>query len=580
MGWKCGESCFPEGSARTKEREKEMSKTRRSWDFYVCCGLALAAFVFILYRVFSVDFVGDEWGMWKDSIQPGLKALLSFQHKDTQSHFLQALCAIPFLKYLPIDRVAAIRIPSLLMFLVYVWAGMRLARHFVSSWFRVLFFASWIGPQIILEYFGLSRGYAFLLAWSGVALVGLFEAYNPKNTPAWRDRWTKISIFSGALAMLALLTFSYGYFMLTVLLLLRYYLEAKGTVRTRLGAVLRRGGFVIGMGVLLVIFFLPRFLVFRHLSGMSQSGTRNYLSDTFASVIGCVTYVDFLRENTVFWLGLAVFIVCVVDLVAWLWKLRKEHPTLSEALESPFTLTVVFFFGIALVVQGLFLAVGLRFPLRRAMLYLWPAIVLLTGFSWQEIRWGLVRWLNVLLLCVMLGFAACTYNTYKTYEYRQDAQNKEIAKVLYDLAHQERAEGRPLVVGMTDWMRYTIWYYYEYEYPDMAVHPQLKEHPVFRLHGDNVLFTYSLNYGYPWPFPPIWHHHPHTDYYLLDPNVPGNLPNERLMDLTPVRYFEKSDVTLYKAKTPTGRVGCDPKRCIICNALYQIAGEPVATTGE
>jgi hypothetical protein len=52
------------------------------------------------------------------------------------------------------------------------------------------------------------------------------------------------------------------------------------------------------------------------------------------------------------------------------------------------------------------------------------------------------------------------------------------------------------------------------------------------------------------------------------------------MDLTPVRYFEKSDVALYKAKTPTGRVGCDPKRCMICQALDQIAGMPFAAAGK
>lgn len=557
-----------------------MSKTRPTWDFYVRCGLALAAFVFILYRVFSVDFIGDEWGMWKDSIQPGLKALLSFQHKDPQSHFLQALCSMPFLKYLPINRVAAIRIPSLLMFLVYAWAGMRLTRRLTSGWFRVLFFAAWIGPQIILEYFGLARGYAYLLAWCGVSFVGLIEAFNPENTPIWRDRWSKISIFSAGLALLSLLTFAYGYFLVTVLLLLRYYLDEEGTVRTRLAAVLRRGGFVIGMGVVLMAFYLPRYLVLRHSPAMQWGGTSNFVSDTFASVIGCVTYVDFLREKAVFWIGLAVFGVCVADLVAWIWKLWRERPTFSRFLQSPLALAALLLFGTALILQGTFWVGGMQFPVRRSMLYLWPFIVLFMGFSWQELRWGAVRGLNVLLLCGVLGFAACTYNTYKTYEYRQDAQNKEIAKVLYDLAQQERAEGRPLVVGMTDWMRYTLWYYWEYEYPDMAVHPQLKDHPVFRLHGDNVLFTYSLNYGYPWPFPPIWHHHPHTDYYLLDPNVPGNLPNERLMDLTPVRYFEKSDVALYKAKTPTGRVGCDPKRCMICQALDQIAGMPLAVAGE
>lgn len=551
-----------------------------AWDFFVCFGLALAAFAFIFYRIFNADLVGDEWGMWKDSIRPGLKALITFQHKDTQSHFLQGLCAIPFLKYLPIGTVPAIRLPSLLMFPVYAWAGMRLVRRFARWWFRILFFAAWIGPQIVLEYFGLSRGYAFLLAWSGVSFVGLIEAYDPGNTPVWRERWSKISIFSAGLAMLALMTFAYGYFLLTLLLLLRYYLDAEGTVRHRMSAVLRNGGFVIGMGVMLLIFYLPRYLILRHSPLMQWGGTRNFVADSFASLMGCVTYVDMTHENVIFWIGMAGFAICMADLFAWLWKMRKERPRMSHAFQSPLALAVVLFFGIAVVAQVGFWMAGIRLPLERAILYLWPIIVMLIGFSWQELRWWWVRALNVLALCAVVGWAVYTYDTRVTYEQRWDAQNKEISMVLHELAQQELQSGRPLVVGMTDNLKYTTWYYFENETADMAVIPQLEEHPVFRIHGDNLLFTYSLNYGFPWPFPPVWHHHPHTDYYLLALNIPGNQPNERLMDLTPVRYFEKSDVALYKAKTPTGRVGCDPKRCMICQALDQIAGMPVAAAGE
>lgn len=556
-----------------------MNTTRPTWDFHVRCMLALAAFAYVLYRIFNVDIIGDEWGMWKDSIQPGLKALVSFRHKDPQSHFLMGLCAIPFLKYLPVDRVVAIRIPSLLMLPIYAWAGMRLARRFASCWFRLLFFAAWIGPQIILEYFGLARGYAYLLAWSGVSFVGLIETYDPANTPAKRDRWTKISIFSAGLALLALLTFAYGYFLLTVLLLLRYYLEMEGGVRARTLAVLRRGGFVIGMGAMLFLFYLPRYLVLRHMPQMQWGGTHNFVVDSFASVMGCVTYVDGKRAELVFWIGLTVFGVCMADLCALLWKLGKERQAFSVVLQSPLVLAAILFFGIAMGMQMTFWALGMQFPLLRTALYLWPMVVLFIGFSWQELGWRVLRFVNVLVLCGVVVEGFCSYNTYRTYEHQKDAQNKEIAAVLRNLALGEKPEGRPLVVGMTDRLRYTIWYYLEYEHPGMAVHPQLKNHPVFQLHGD-VLFTYSLNYGFPTPFPSLWHHHPHTDYYLLDPNESGNQPNGRLMDLAPVRYFEKSDVTLYKAKTPEGRAGCDPKRCMICQALCQMAGVPAEAAGK
>ena len=554
------------------QRNNEMTK-RFSWDFYICIGLAVVAAVFIFYRIFSVNLVGDEWGMWKDSIKPGLEALITFQHKDPQSHFLQGLCAIPCLKYLPVDTITAIRIPSFLMFFVYVWAGLHLTKWFKNSWFKILFFAVWIGPQIILEYFGLARGYAFLLAWSGASFVGLIEAYNPENSVAVQNRWTKFSIFSAALAILALLTFSYGYFVITLLLLFRYYLAASGKFWKRILETVRNGSFIIWTSIITGIFYLPRYLVLRHSPAMQWGGTSNYISDTFTSVMGCFTYIHWSNIDIIFWIVFITVLLCLLNLMILTWKLFTEHKPISETMQSPLVLSAAVFFGIAAVTQILFWVLDMQFPIRRAMLYLWPAIVLYIGFSIQENKNWIIRALNISWLIGMLGFAVVSYNTYKGYEYRQDAQNKEITQVICELAKDKAYENRPLVIGMTDCLKYTIWYYLENEY-NMPVHQIFKDHPIFQLHG-NKLFTYSLNYGYPSPFPPIWHHPSFSpNYYLLSQCEAGNKPNPGLMYMVPVKVFEKTDAALYKAKTPEVPLGCNVNNCKICQMLDQLFVKP------
>jgi hypothetical protein len=72
---------------------------------------------------------------------------------------------------------------------------------------------------------------------------------------------------------------------------------------------------------------------------------------------------------------------------------------------------------------------------------------------------------------------------------------------------------------------------------------------------------------------PSWHYCPGTDYYLIYPHEPTcETLNKQLMELEPVKYFEKSDVTLYKAKQLDKPAGHNSKQCMICGGLNEIAG--------
>lgn len=569
-----------DGQVAGASRPDVVGVTKRwSWDFYVCIAMSIGAFFFILYRIFNVSFSMDEWGMWKDSIRPGLEALITFQQQIPQSHFFEGLFAMPFLKYLPFEPAESTRIPSLLMLPVYVWSGMYLAkRQFANSWLRLVFFGAWLCPQIIIEYFGMARGYAFLMALSGASFVGLIEAYNPKNTDVQQERWTKLSILSACLAMLSVLTFSYGYFMVSFLLLLRYYLNANGSVHHRIGETLHRGSFVVWTGIALVIFYLPRYLILRHSSSMQWGGTSGFVADSFSSLLECIAYIPRDVHNIVHTTGLNAGIVytafglCLLDAVLFLVQSISGRKSLRVILQSPFAISSTLFFGIALLMQVLFWLFGMQFPTRRTTLYLWPILVMLLGFSINEYKSVLLRMANGLALIVVIANSFFTYNTNMILETNGDYQNKEITRALCALA-KDMPPGKPMFVGVTDCMRYTIWYYLEYEHGLKPV-LQFENHPVFKMFGDNKIFLYSLSYGYPQPFPPIWHHFPFSpDYYLLSPYEPGQQPNPRLMDMTPVYECKKSRAAIYKAKPPEGPLGCDVNKCFVCQALYQMAGQ-------
>lgn len=572
-----------EQAAVTARTEMSRVTERLGWDFYACIAISVAAFCFIFYRIFHVSFAMDEWGMWNNSIKPGLSALITFQQKETQCHFLQGLIAMPFLKWLSFPPAESTRIPSLLlMFPLYAWSGMHLAKTFIGKpWLRVLCFSSWICPQIILEYFGMTRGYAHMLAFGGVSYVGLLEAFNSTNTDSQKDKWTKVSIVGAACATLSILTFAYGYFIVTFLLLTRYFLNASGqkTFWSRIIETFQRGNFIIWTGILLFVFYLPRYLLMINSVNIPWAGKHDVISDSFASFLGAVLYIPYDVHYIVNpsgisnWITYSVFSLCIMYALAFLClNLLQSKLSVRKLFESNFMLSCFVLFGSLFLMQLLFWLCEIQMPIRRTVLFLWPAFVMFLIFATIEIKSRIVGLLNVGLLLAIVGYSITTYNIDFILETNGDQQNKEITNALCELA-DNLPENRPMIVGVTDCMRYTIWYYLEYEHGLKPV-PQFETHPIFKMFGDNKIFLYSLSYGYPQPFPPIWHHFPFSpDYYLLSPYEPGQQPNPRLMEMTPVYECKKSRAAIYKAKTPDGPLGCDVKNCFVCQALYQMAGQ-------
>lgn len=547
----------------------------RRWDFYACLTISLAAFAFILYRIFNISFTMDEWGMWKYSIRPGLEPLITFQHQLPQSHFFQGLFAMPFVKWLPFDPCEASRLPSILMFPIYIWAGFHLANYFKNSLLRFLFFCTWICPQIILEYFGMARGYAFMFAGCVASFVGIFETYNNKNTEIQKERWTKFSILSAAVALLSVLTFSYGYFMVTILLLLRYWIDADGTFWSKLKETISRGSFVIWTCVVLGVFYLPRYLILRHSDSMQWGGINNVISDSFTTFLDCLVcipqdchnimnfgHVDLILVYVIFGLLLLNFLTFLIS------NIIHKIP-FKELLHSPFLLASISFFGIVAMMQLLFWIFNMQLPTRRTVLYFWPIIVMMLGFGIAEHKSLFIRIINVITMLFAIEFSMTKYNVDSIVEASVDCQNKEIANRLYELSKYYTPE-RPMFVGITDCMRYTIWYYLEYEHK-MEENPATVNNPIVKMFGDKIVL-YSLSYGYPQPFPNFWHHFPFSpDYYVLSPYEPGQKPDFRLMEEKPLYEFDICKTAIYKSKPVEERfLGCNVQFCKVCQLFYSM----------
>jgi hypothetical protein len=306
---------------------------------------------------------------------------------------------------------------------------------------------------------------------------------------------------------------------------------------------------------------------------MQWGGTSNFISDTFSTFISNVTYLKYqdnwsreLNHNTIY--GIPIFVLCMVNAVALFYGVYKRQ----IKLQSPAVLMSIILIGVGIVSQILFWLFGMQFPTHRTVLYLWPVFVILLGFfAYDKNNNLLLRFLNIVLMCVFIVRAAFTYNTYNVHESRADIENREVAKYFYDLVKNRPDKSRPLFVGMTDCTRYTIWYYLEYEL-GMKVHPSFQNNPIFKLFGDNELFMYSLNYGYPQPFPQMWHHFPfQPDYYYLSHFERGNEVDSKLMYTMPVHKFEKCEANLFKSRIPPdGNLGCNVNYCPICQALYSM----------
>jgi len=116
--------------------------------------------LYVLYRIFTLDLMSDEWGGLKNIYIKSIADLISFKYVDAQSHFLQSLLSISCWRGFPeAYEGITIRLPSLIGLCAFLYAAFRITALGESGFLKTLGLLALCTNAFLLDYFGLARGY-------------------------------------------------------------------------------------------------------------------------------------------------------------------------------------------------------------------------------------------------------------------------------------------------------------------------------------------------------------------------------------------------------------------------------------
>ena len=451
----------------------------------------LAAAAYVIVRCFTLALTGDEWGLILDDIQKGLTQLLIQGHIDVQSTFLLVFLGLINMTLLTSNPIAAIRLPNALAFLLYLWAAWKITERVKSPALSFLGFVALCANAYMLDFFSIGRGYGLALGFQLLSLHCFLRALEAarREAPAWRN-WCIGSVWAASVSVLAIVAFLDFYFALLGSCLLLTLFQARRRNpdwRAALPATLLDSLHLVYNAALLGIFYLPRVLILNlhHCFYAGESG--GMIRSTIYSLVKLHFYLRPPPDNVIFLLTLIVWGSSVLIAVALVFRRARlaTEPASEAGLYFSLMLAIMAVFHILL-----FQVTGTLFPVGRAALCFFPLYVL------QVICLGaapnrLSRLTAPLILLASIAIGLSGANWQRTQVYNCSAQHPA---VIDEIARIHEETGRPVVLGVTDRLKYTLWWYAEHRL-GLAPRPNPENIHDGLMRRFDWLTIYTLHYG-------------------------------------------------------------------------------------
>jgi hypothetical protein len=339
----------------------------------------------------------------------------------------------------------ALRAPALAGCGLYLFATWRTLRLFTEGARRLALTALFATNPLLLEFFGLARGYGLGIGFLMLALYFLLARHlGPLAAPRSA---AALPIGCLAIATLANLSFVYPLLALTAAITV---LELRGGLRHALRAVLLPS--VVAFAVLAAI-YNPAVIARIQPNVAHWGGVTGFWNDTVGSLVAAVLYGQpYANEATVHagaWL--------VAGLLAGAFAVAA-HGTLWETPRDPLAPAIATMLAtlvlVALGVTVQFHALGTLFPIGRGAMHLVPPFLILVALTWEYAGRrgpGFAPLRAALAVVIAAGtlHGVLVINTTHTHAWRYDAGTKTAMRTI-DRLHAERSPGRPARLA-TDW---------------------------------------------------------------------------------------------------------------------------------
>lgn len=328
----------------------------------------------------------------------------------------------------------SLRLPNLLAFCIYLFAGSRLLFSFRSKGLRFAGFLLLCFNPYLFDFFSLARGYGIA---NGLMLFSVLQLYRWWESPSSK-RAVLLFVFS---ALTVLSNFSTLHFFLAVTVVfvfLNIKKQKPSSLKTWARSLAIPFVSILALGGIL---YEPFRCILKWKT--TYGGTTGFWHDCVLPLIATTGYQAKWNELLLLILPLAVIAGLLFIVGISIFLLLKKRESFLPLLVLLLLLPVLLF-------QLQHLILGTEFPVSRTIQFVYPLFILALFFALDEIEKA-KNMLTVFAAGIGLLFVFHFYKTIRTssvMEWKEDASNRE---VLNDLQKQvdEMQSKRELHLGIT-----------------------------------------------------------------------------------------------------------------------------------
>lgn len=361
----------------------------------------LLVFVAIALRSWLVPFNHDESATFYFYIQRG-EFIPYYSVPDANNHVLNSFSGYYFFKIFG-DSPFALRLPSLLSFIVLAFAVYRLSFHLKNLYSKVFLFGSFLLSYHFLTFYGMCRGYGMSMAFYMLSFAFLFDYF--KNQ--------KFSFFAGTLialqfAIAANMTLMIPALFITGMMTLFHFFQ-KNSCKWWIFP-----SYLIHLGI---IFCWAKYSLFLQENGALYYGQGDsYWEVTFVTLIDLI----FHTSNSILVFGIAVLFLAAMLLA--IFKNLSIQPVEKIKTMHPFLFFTVMF---PVLIAGFYILhvwKDVNFPEDRTALFYYPVAMLMVTFLIDQYQWVRSEFISRLLFVVFgmyfllsLNFSIQSIPEYETF---------------------------------------------------------------------------------------------------------------------------------------------------------------------
>ncbi len=405
-------------------------------------------FLTILYKGLNVPITHDEVSTIFMAKNESIWNIITYKNPIPNNHILNTLLTKLSLFLFGMNHFS-VRLPNLIAFIVYGTAIYQLLKKVIGlqSWFYVPASLFFISNLYLLDFFGLSRGYALSISLCVLSILYIISAFQEMSSI--KNNW---AIFFAILS--AYSNFTLIYYLVILLLLSTFFLYNQYIIgKLKVKYILHFIAFIL---LFLVLAVIP-------IQNMTSTGQFQFWSNNgFVDETVQPLIVHSLYDSKVLFFQFSNFFLILIYIVitfaiAWSIRFLLGAKKKIEVFNSPFFIASFILIGIITVnILHVYLTDVPNLKNRTALFY-FPLFILVFISAINSIKLQLKQWLKITLSTILsiLCILQITLN-FKPDSVREWAYDSNTLQVIDFISNESDVN----VILTTDWKFNPSFYYY------------------------------------------------------------------------------------------------------------------------